>query len=143
MRNKTVMRIVKYIFLFLLGAVMYFMLEVSYRGWSHWSMFLLGGTCFVCLGSINNILDWNTSLTYQAFLGASIITVLEYITGYIVNIRLQWDVWDYSDMFLNLHGQVCLPFFLIWLVVSVVAIVLDDYLRYYLFNERKPTYRII
>ena len=92
---------------------------------------------------INDFLSWKTCLIAQSFIGACIITTLEYITGVIINIELGWNVWDYSDMILNLRGQICLPFFLLWIPISIVAIIVDDYLRYWLFNEQKPKYVFI
>ena len=132
-----------YMILFLIGGFVYFLIEIGYRGYSHWTMFILGGICFIALGSINNILEWETPLITQALIGGVIITALEYITGYIVNIKLQWDVWDYSDTLFNIQGQICLPFFIVWVLISVVGIIVDDYLRYWLFKERKPSYTIV
>lgn len=48
------------------------------------------------------------SLAKQGIIGACMVTVLEFITGCIVNIWLGWNVWDYSNMPLNILGQVCL-----------------------------------
>lgn len=135
--------ILKYIFLFLVGGFVYYSIEIAYRGYSHWTMILLGGICFVALGNINNVLSWETPLIAQSLIGATIITVLEYITGLIVNIKLGWNVWDYSDVPLNIQGQICLPFFMVWIFVAAVGIILDDYLRYWLFKEKKPKYEIV
>ena len=71
-----------------------------------------------------------------------VITTFEFITGCIVNLWLKWNIWDYSGVFGNVLGQICLPFSLIWVLLSGVAIIVDDYLRYFLFNEEKPKYRI-
>lgn len=133
----------KYLCLFVIGGLTYILIEITYRGYSHWTMFLLGGICFLALGKINDVLSWKTCLIMQSFIGASLITILEYITGVIVNIWLGWNVWDYSDMLLNLNGQICLPFFLLWIPISIIGIIVDDYLRYWLFDERKPRYIII
>lgn len=76
----------------------------------------------------------------QCVIGASIVTVGEFITGCIVNLWLGLMVWDYSNMPFNLLGQICLPFALAWVVLSGVAILIDDYLRYWLFGEDKPHY---
>lgn len=133
----------KYIFLFLTGGFAYNLIEIIYRGYTHWTMFILGGICFIALGSINNFLSWDTPLTIQSVIGAFIITILEFITGCIVNLKLGWDVWDYSDMLFNIKGQICLPFFLLWIIVSVIAIIIDDYLRYWIFHEDKPHYTIV
>ena len=143
MIKKIFKKILKYMILFLIGGLVYFGIEIMYRGYSHWTMFILGGICFIALGNINNVLSWDTPLITQSLIGAGIITVLEYITGYIVNIRLGWNVWDYSNMLFNLNGQICLLFSLMWTIVSIVGIITDDYLRYFLFKEEKPRYQIV
>lgn len=43
----------------------------------------------------------------------------------------------------NILRQVCLPFYFAWVGLSVVAIVFDDYLRYWFFGEEKPHYKIV
>ena len=141
--KKILKTILKYIFLFLVGGFIYYSIEIVYRGYSHWTMILLGGICFIALGNINNVLSWETPLIAQSIIGATISTALEYITGLIVNIKLGWNVWDYSDVPLNIQGQICLPFFMVWIFVAAVGIILDDYLRYWLFKEKKPKYEIV
>lgn len=128
--------------LFLIGGGIYVLLEIIWRGYSHWTMFLLGGVCFLALGYINRFLPWETPLPLQMLVGMAIITTLELITGYIVNIRLGWHVWDYSRVPLNFYGQICLPASIGWYFLSVVGIVLDDFLRWQLFGEQKPHYKL-
>ena len=48
----------KYLFLFNVGGLLYILIELIWRGRSHWTMFLLGGICFVFLGLINEVLPW-------------------------------------------------------------------------------------
>jgi len=79
----------------------------------------------------------------QGIIGSVIVTVLEFITGLIVNVWLCWDVWDYSDLPFNIMGQICLPFSILWVGVSIIVVVLDDWLRYWWWGEDKPHYRII
>lgn len=122
--------IIKYIFLFVIGGGVYYAIETIWRGYSHWTMFILGGICFITVGLINNIFTWKTPIEIQAIIGSIIITLLEFITGIIVNIKLDWNVWDYSNPPLNILGQVCLPFTLIWIILSILIIFLDDFLRY-------------
>ncbi len=105
-------------------------------------MFVLGGVCFLALGAINRFLSWETPLVLQMFIGTAIITSLELLCGWIVNIRLGWHVWDYSHVPLNFYGQICVPASICWFFLAGVGIVLDDYLRYWLFGERRPQYRI-
>ena len=133
----------KRLFLFVTGGLLYNVLELFYRGWTHWTMFFLGGLCFVTLGVINEVISWAMSLWQQVLIGACIITGLEFITGCIVNLWLGWSVWLYSQMPGNFLGQVCLQFFILWLLVALAGIVLDDYLRYWLFGEERPHYKFL
>ena len=136
-------KIKKYEFLFFVGATIYVIIEKLYRGYSHWTMFLLGGICFIALGLINEVIPWNMSLLLQMFIGGMIITVLEFITGCIVNLWLGWNVWDYSELPFNLLGQISLFSSIVWVGLSLVGIVLDDYIRWKFFGEDKPHYRWI
>ena len=138
---KVLNNFVKSALLFFIGGLLYYLIEVVWRGYSHWTMYCLGGACFVSIGLINEILPWEMPLWKQGIIGALMVTVLEYVVGCIVNIGLGWNVWDYSDVPFNIQGQVCLPFTLLWFAVSIVAIILDDYIRYWAFGEEKPEYR--
>ena len=132
----------KYLILGTIGGLIYVLLELIWRGYSHWTMFLLGGTCFVLLGLINEILDWDTPLTLQMLIGCTVITALEFITGCVVNLWLGWNVWDYSDLKFNILGQISLFSSIGWYFISLVGITLDDWLRYRLFGEKKPRYKL-
>lgn len=131
----------KYLFLFLIGGFTYFYLEIFYRGYSHFSMILCGGFAFIGCGMLNQIIPIRLSFLTQMILSCFIITMLEFITGYIVNIKLGWEVWDYSDMPYNLYGQICLAFSVIWLIISAVCIFMDDFIRFKIFDEEKVTYQ--
>ena len=141
MMNKS--KIKKYEFLFFVGATIYVVIEKLYRGYSHWTMFLLGGICFIALGLINEVVPWDMPLLLQMFIGGAIITALELITGCIVNIWLGWNVWDYSELPCNLLGQISLFSSIGWVGLSLVGIVLDDFIRWKWFGEDKPHYRWI
>lgn len=134
---------IKMIALLLIGGAIYFCIEILWRGYSHVSMFLLGGICFVLLGLINEFLPWNMGLLWQSLIGAGIVTFLELITGLIVNIHLGLNVWDYSNLPLNFMGQISVVYGLLWIPLSCAAIVLDDYIRFWLFNEEYPHYSFV
>ena len=136
-------KIKKYEFLFFVGATIYVIIEKLYRGYSHWTMFLLGGICFIALGLINEVIPWDMPLLLQMFIGGMIITVLELITGCIVNLWLGWKVWDYSELPFNLWGQISLFSSIVWVGLSLVGIVLDDFIRWKFFDGEKPHYRWI
>ena len=135
--------ICKYMTLLLTGGGLYVLVELIWRGRSHWTMFLLGGLCFISIGLINEIIPWDMPLWQQIIIGAGIITVLEFLTGCIVNLWLGWDVWDYSGLPGNILGQICPQFFLLWVPIALVAIVLDDWLRYWRWDEERPHYKIL
>lgn len=130
----------KYLFLFWFGGSFYITLEVLWRGYSHWTMGLLAGLVFISIGSLNQIWGWETGLIKQVMIGTTIATVGEFITGCIVNLWLNWNIWDYSNLFFNLYGQICLQFVLLWIPITLLAIVLDDVIRWRFFNEEKPRY---
>ena len=134
--------IAKYLLLGTIGSIIYMSLEILWRGYTHWTMGVLGGICFICLGLINELLSWETPLVLQMLIGSTIITILEFITGCIVNLWLGWNIWDYSNLPLNLLGQICLPFSILWYFVSAIGIVIDDYIRYIYFDEERPRYKL-
>ena len=125
------------------GGCLYLLLELLWRGRSHWTMFLLGGLCFTLIGLLNEILPWEMPLLLQGVIGSvCIVTPLEFLTGCIVNLWLGWGVWDYSGLPLNLLGQVCLPFALLWVPVAIGAVILDDWLRWKWFGEQTLRYTL-
>lgn len=136
-------KLYKYMALLLVGGGIYVLLELIWRGRSHWTMFLLGGICFVSLGLINEIIPWEMLLWQQVLIGACIITGLEFMTGCMVNLWLGWAVWDYSGLPGNILGQICPQFFILWLPVALIAIIMDDWLRYRWFGEERPHYKIL
>lgn len=143
MIKKIIKLIIKYVVLFVMGGLVYMGLEILWRGYTHWTMGVLGGICFICLGLINEILSWETPLTLQMLIGSIIITILEFITGCIVNLQLGWNVWDYSKLPYNLLGQISLFSSIGWIGLSLVGILLDDFIRWKWFGEDKPRYKLI
>lgn len=137
------MRVVRPLVLFMTGGLIYIMMELLWRGYSHWTMFIVGGLCFVLIGLINEFYTYDIPLVRQMLIGSCIVTAVEFMSGCIINLWLGWDIWDYSDMLLNVLGQVCLLYMVLWFLLSGAAIVLDDYLRYWWFDEEKPHYTII
>lgn len=124
-----------------IGGMLYVAIEYIWRGYSHPSMFVVGGLCFLVIGSLNEgFLGWNMPFWMQAILGAVCVTMVEFVAGYILNIRMGLNVWDYSDLPFNFYGQICLPYFFLWIPLSMLAILADDWLRHILFGEKAPVY---
>lgn len=136
-------RINKAAILFLIGAAAYALIEVAFRGYTHWTMAVLGGILFLLLGGLNEWIPWEMPLALQCVIGAVLVTVAEFVAGLILNVWLGLGIWDYSDVPGNILGQICPQFIFAWLWLSLVAIILDDWLRYWLFDEARPHYTII
>lgn len=131
----------KNLIIFSLGGIFYLMIEMLWRGYSHWSMFVLGGACFLIIGLINERARGKMILPLQMLIGSAAITILEFAVGYVVNIKLGLDVWSYYDMPYNIMGQVCLPYMILWFFLSLGCIFVDDELRCRLFGEERQKYR--
>ena len=110
------MKLWKQSVLFYLGGTAYMTLEFLWRGRSHPSMFLLGGVCFLAIGGISRI---RLPLSLRLVVCSVVITALELLTGLLVN--RDFGVWDYRQMPLNFLGQICLPFSLLWVPVSLAG----------------------
>ena len=111
---------------FLAGGLCYMGLEFLWRGWSHEAMFLAGGTCFLLLGKLEKTRP-RLPLLPRALMGALVITMVELLVGLIAN--QDYRIWDYRDLPGNFHGQICLPFFLLWMPLSLGAMWLYSTIR--------------
>lgn len=128
--------------LFLCGGAVYALLETVWRGHTHWTMAVMGGVLFLLIGGMNNWLPWDMSLILQVGVGTAMVTAVEFAAGLILNVWLGLGIWDYSGLPGNILGQICPQFTVAWAGLSLVAILLDDYLRYLLWDEEKPQYKL-
>ena len=125
--------------IFYLGGMFYCLTELLWRGWTHGSMFLLGGLCFYLVGGLDR--RFRMPILAQIVLGAGIVTFFEFWTGMLVNRVMHLNVWDYSHLKFNLLGQISLPFTLLWMPLCLIAIFCENYLRHALFDEPMPRVR--
>ena len=131
------MKLWKTILMGYLGGMVYAGLELLWRRRTHWSMFGLGGLCFLLIGRIGRL---RLPAILQAILSAVTITILELITGLLVNRSHR--VWDYRRQPLNLKGQICLIYSLLWVPVSLVALLLYDWLDQAVFRLTFGRYHV-
>ena len=104
---------------FIIGGIGYCLLEVLWRGYTHPSMAAVGGICFMGICRINAHLK-KKSVFKRAFLCSLLITGVELISGIILNIVFKMNVWDYSTLPLNLFGQICLYYWILWFLLCVI-----------------------
>ena len=117
-KKRRTLKLFRDLLLFVSGGVGYYSLEVAFRGYSHWSMALCGGICLYLIYHMNRKLA-KKKLAVRALGGAFIITAVELVCGCVVNLALGLGVWDYSHIPLNLFGQICLPFTLLWFLLCI------------------------
>ena len=130
------MKVFETVFVFFSGAVGYWALELVWRGETHWTMAITGGLCFLIIYVLANFMK--QPLWQKWIMSAACVTAVEFLVGSVVNVRLGWDVWDYSLTQMNFMGQISLPFFLIWLALSIPTVLLCNIMRYFFFI---PLYR--
>ena len=133
----------EYLFLGGVGGTAYYSFEVLFRGFSHWTMFVLGGVCMMFFGWQGQIFGWDEPLWIQILRCTIFVTASEFLTGMIVNQWLGWNVWDYSDQPFQLFGQICLPFTVIFSGLCAVGILVSGYLLHWIFGEEKPKYHVL
>ena len=127
-------RIAEAAILYTIGSLGYCLLELSWRGYTHWSMAVTGGICFFLLYQIDARFSRRT-LFWRCFAGALAVTAVEFAVGCVVNLALGWGVWDYSRMPMQLWGQICLPFFLLWFLLCIPVLGVTGVLRCSLFRK--------
>ena len=116
------MRFWKKTVLFCLGGGSYVCLELLWRGRSHGSMFFLGGICFLIIGAVRRLAKIHLAL--RLLLSAACVTVLELLTGLVVN--QDYSVWDYRGLPYQYRGQICLVYSLLWLPVCFLGMLLHS-----------------
>ena len=133
-------KISEYLFLWGIGGWIYYSLEIIFRGFSHWSMFLLGGICMMFFTYQGELVHWQDDFLRQVLRCSIFVTAMEFITGIIVNKWFALHVWDYSCMPFQLFGQICLPFMILFACLCAVGIYLSANILHLLYGEDKPQF---
>ena len=114
--------------IFCIGGFLYNMIEIVWRGYTHWTMFFVGGACVHVMGRIHTGLEKLNTFTRCALCSLA-VTAVEFVSGCLFNLKMKLNVWDYSDMPFNIKGQVCLLYTLLWGGLSLIAIPVYRYCR--------------
>ena len=119
MKNKK-----EYFGVFIAGAVIYSLIEILWRGRTHWTMAVTGGICLLLI-HICNERHCDLDLLTRCSLSSLYITGVEFAAGLLLNVRLNMMIWDYSDKTLNVMGQICPEYWAYWYLLSIPAIMLS------------------
>ena len=104
--------------IFSFGAVVYGLIEILWRGKTHWSMLITGGACFLSLYKLF-IPFKNIPVFKKCLMGSFVITAYEFVAGCIFNLWLKLKVWDYSKMPFNIKGQICPFYTFLWGLLTI------------------------
>lgn len=124
---------------FLLGFYGYPLIEILWRGHTHWSMAITGGTCFLTVYGFCN-LSKNTTVAEKCVIGAALITGIELLSGVAVNGLMGLKVWDYSKMPFNLFGQICLTYYFLWALLMLPVSFLSKAVKKSLSQNIRPVF---
>lgn len=145
--KRTILRIIQLLIIFILCGTVYSIMEILFKGserGTHWSMFVLSGLAGVAfIDGLNNVFSYEMDLILQATICSIMITIWEYFTGNIFN--LDYQIWDYRNIPFNLDGQICLPFAILWFILSIIFIPVLDYIEWRVFKykyDEPPYYKI-
>ena len=119
------------IIIFTCGGAIYCIIEILFRGYTHWSMFIAGGLCLFILYNLYGAIEADSgqrcSLWHKCALGTLVITAVELTSGIFVNILFGLSVWDYSAVPFNYLGQICPAFAALWFFLCIPVIFLCDF----------------
>ena len=137
-------RLLQVAFIFALSGTIYVCMEMLFRGYSHWSMWVLAGICGVIIALVNNgiFLSSKTPFELQVAFCSACCVAGEYIAGLIVNQDFQ--VWDYREMIGTFAGgQLNVFFIMAWIIICIFGIPFLDWIEWKLLNGRKPVYEFL
>ena len=111
----------KYFTFFVIGGIGYALVELIWRGRTHWTMIIAGGICFISFSVISELFR-EKPILYKAVLCSLTVTTIELIFGVLFNIILKMNVWNYGNMPLNFLGQICPLYSLLWCGLSLLTL---------------------
>lgn len=133
--------VIKNLILFLVGYCAYIAIEVTVRSVSYPIMGICGGLAIVLIDKINDYISWKMDIIIQGVIGSLVITSLELVIGEIsLHTSIFPIMWNYSNIPLNYDGVICLPFSMIWILLSLIGIFISDAINYYVFGELPVPY---
>jgi len=118
----------EYFKVFTIGSIGYSVIEVLWRGFTHWTMSITGGICFLFI-YLTNLKLTTKSIFKRSLVGSTIITAVEFLSGCIINKIFKLNVWDYSKDKFNIMGQVCLLYSFLWFLLCIPLVYLCRYIN--------------
>ncbi len=120
--------------IFIIGGAGYGLCELMWRGKTHPSMLLAGGIGFLMF-YISEEKFHELALLYRCLFGGVLFTSVEFVFGCVFNMALKLNVWDYSDQLFHIWGQICLRYFILWVLLCIPLTALCKKLRLITANQ--------
>lgn len=137
-------RLIPLLIIFNVSGIIYVCLEILWRGYSHWTMYLCAGICGLIMAAINdNWFSFETDFRIQVLASAISCTIMEFFFG--ITFNGDFSIWDYRGVWGTLHilgDQVNILFIGMWVIISLFALPFLDWMEWKLGLEEKPYYRI-
>lgn len=128
-------------FIFIFAGLFYILVELAYRGFTHYSMFILAGICGLVMAGMNDRFSFELDFGIQVFSCTVVCTLMEFIFGEIFN--RDYSIWDYRGMWGTFADNQCnVVFVLAWLVLCIMGIPLLDFIEWKVFDEERPYYKL-
>lgn len=121
----------EYLIICLVGAIGYSIIEILWRGYTHWTMSITGGIGFLLL-YLTDLHMQNYNILFRALAGTAILTLVELVAGCIVNLIFRMGVWDYSSHAGNLLGQICPFYCMLWFLLCISVMPLSRLIHYHM-----------
>ena len=108
-------RVSEIVFLIAAGGSTYYLIEIWFRGFSHWTMFVLGGVALTFCSFQGEVMHWSEPMWIQII----------------------------RAVLFQLCGQICLPFMVMFSGLLCLAIVLGGVVLWGVYGEEKPEFHVL
>lgn len=121
-------QVLLYLVIFSTGFSIFYLLDLTIRGVSHWQLNISAGIILIFLGLINEFPStYHMNIFLQMLIGGTVITLLELIFGLIFN--RDYKFWCYTMHKANFKGQISLEWFVVWCLWSYIGVTIDEFIR--------------
>ncbi|MBQ9429390.1 MAG: hypothetical protein IJU41_07610 [Clostridia bacterium] len=124
------------------GGIVYCFIEILWRGYTHWSMALLGALCFCSFYYLEPKLS-HINFFLRMLLLCALVTAYEFCFGVIFNLLLGYNVWDYSNLRINFMGQISLLYSFFWYLLCILSHFLRKLMKERIFDVLPDTAGVV
>lgn len=129
-------KLTRFTILGIISGIAYMLIEIMWRGYTHISMFFVGGISALCIWFIIYMPVLSKSkLITRTLLSTAAVLIIEFLAGCVINLWLDLNVWNYSDKFGNIYGQICLMYSILWFMMIPFAVWLQDTIRWHFWKQ--------